>query len=73
MRIVTLAVNTVKLTRDIKLKSCHFFDITGAPSPILRANDREYIIRDGDTTRLIVKEDIPPGIYTGYGDENNFT
>jgi hypothetical protein len=74
MRIVTLTLNTLKLARDITLKWCHFFDIIDTPSPILRANDREYIMKESDTsTYLVSKFDIPAGTYTGYGDRNDFT
>jgi hypothetical protein len=73
MRIVTLMLNSLKLTRKFELKGCHFFDIIDTSSPILKANDREYIIRSERWTQLINKEDIPEGSYIWYGDQNDFT
>lgn len=74
MRIVTLALNTLKISRWIRLKGCHFFELIDREIPILRANDREYITRvwHGDPS-LILKEEIPAGKYRGYGEKNDFT
>ncbi len=74
MRIVTLTLNTLKLSQWIRLKGCHFFELIDREIPILKANDKEYITRvwHGDPT-LIPKEEIPPGNYRGYGEKNDFT
>lgn len=74
IRIVTLAINSLALVRNISLKWCHFFDIIDSTHPILKANDREYIIDvwHGET-KLVEVGDIPPGNYTGYGEKNDFT
>ena len=74
MRIVTLTLNTLTLTKKIPLKWCHFFDIIDSENPILKANGTEYIVRvwHGEH-RLILKENLANGIYTGYGDQNDFT
>ncbi len=74
MRIITLALNTLKLSRWIQLKGCHFFDLIDTENAALKANQREYIIRvwHGDPI-LLWKEDIPSGIYEGYGEKNDFT
>jgi tRNA A37 threonylcarbamoyladenosine modification protein TsaB len=83
MRIITLILNSIAYNSpDISLKSCHYFDLITTeifkisqkqeiPQVILEANRHEYLIREmnwGDT--LIKKEEISPGIYTGYIDES---
>ncbi len=75
MRIVTLTLNTIAMVKNIPLKGCHFFEIVNSENPILRANDREYILLDEDwIPSLSPKESIDPSkIYTGYGDKNDFT
>jgi tRNA A37 threonylcarbamoyladenosine modification protein TsaB len=74
MRIVTLSINTLALSRWIKLKWCHFFDlIEWGYTPILRANDREYITRIWGRDTLIDKTSLLPGKYYWYGDQNDFT
>ena len=74
MRIVTLACNTLRLTRWISLKWCHFFNIIDSDYPILRANDREYIIRGEDGDPIFIEKDLlPSATYVGYGEENDFT
>jgi hypothetical protein len=74
MRIVTLTLNTLSLTKSIKLKSCHFFDIIDDSSfPTIKANDREYIIKVDHTIKLCEKTHIPPWEYIWYGDQNDFT
>lgn len=48
MRVVTLAINAIAYTRDITVRSCHFFDlIMSGNQPIIEANPREYLIRQG--------------------------
>jgi hypothetical protein len=74
MRIVTLTLNTLVISRRIYLKWCHFFDIiTDGRSPILRANDTEYIIGRAHEYNLIEKDFIPSGSYSWYADQNDFT
>lgn len=74
IRIVTLAINTLHLVREIPIKWCHFFDIIDTGNPILKANEREYIIDvwHGET-KLIAKEEISDWTYHGYGEKNDFT
>ena len=74
MRIVTLTLTTLRLSRAIRLKWCHFFSIIKEWIPILRANDREYIIETAKwITTLIEKGNIPLGTYIWYDDKNDFT
>lgn len=56
MRIVTLAINVLTYTRDIRVKSCHFFDLIPSHNqPIIEANPREYLIREHDEVISIAK------------------
>lgn len=75
MRIVTLTLSSLTLTKDVSIKGCHFFDlIPDTYRPILRANPSEYLTRDEDWCDvLIVKDELPDGIYCGYGEKNDFT
>jgi hypothetical protein len=74
MRIVTLTLSTLVMTRGTIVKWCHFFDIIDAANPIIIANNSEYIIRKADrSTSLINKSTLPDGTYTGYGVQNDFT
>jgi hypothetical protein len=54
MRVVTLAINAISYTRDIQVKSCHFFDlITSGNRAIIEANPREYLIQqDGEVVSI---------------------
>jgi hypothetical protein len=56
------------MVKNIPLKGCHFFEIVNRENPILRANDREYIVLDEMwIPSLSPKESIDPSkIYTGY-------
>lgn len=74
MRIITLALNTLKLSRWIRLKGCHFFELIDTEIPILKANEREYITRvwHGEIA-LLPKEELPSGSYKWYGEKNDFT
>jgi hypothetical protein len=63
MRIVTLTLNALRLTRPIELKGCHFFDLIREDTPIIRANNREYIIPEDDIPILISKETLAIGTY----------
>lgn len=61
MRIITLSINALTYTRDIRLKSCHFFDlIQNSNTPIIEANSREYLIRENNKTIHIKKDDLSP-------------
>lgn len=75
MRIVTLAINAVSMSKKIVIKWCHFFEIIDSENPILRANDSEYIIlNENNLPTLTEKELLNTGkTYTGYGQENDFT
>lgn len=56
MRVVTLAINALIYTRDIRVKSCHFFDLITSPNqPIIEANPREYLIREHNEVISIAK------------------
>ncbi len=56
MRVVTLAINAIVYTRDITVRSCHFFDlITSGNQPIIEANPREYLIRQGGEVVSVTK------------------
>jgi hypothetical protein len=54
MRVVTLAINTLTYTRNIEVRSCHFFDLISTINiPIIEANPREYLIRqDGEVVSV---------------------
>lgn len=74
MRIVSLTLSTLILSRGIRVKGCHFFELIDHATGILRANEHEYIVAQKDQSRsLISKEMIPSGIYCGYGEKNDFT
>jgi tRNA A37 threonylcarbamoyladenosine modification protein TsaB len=60
MRIVTLICNTLAIARGVRLKSAHFFDmITPGHIPIIEANPKECIIRDGAIESLRTWEELP--------------
>jgi tRNA A37 threonylcarbamoyladenosine modification protein TsaB len=60
MRIVTLTCNTLAISREIRLKSVHFFDmITPGHVPIIEANPKECIIREGSTESLRTWDTLP--------------
>ena len=66
MRIITLSINALTYTRDIRLKSCHFFDlIQNNNTPIIEANSREYLIRENNKTIHIKKDDLSHWCYEG--------
>lgn len=49
MRIVTLTVNTLHLSKGMVIKGCHFFDLIENHSiPLLEANTSEYITKDSE-------------------------
>ena len=64
MRIVTLSINALTYTRDITIKSCHFFDlINDASIPIIEANPKEYLIKKNNEVILVPKEALETGNY----------
>ncbi|NRH20594.1 hypothetical protein HOO68_00935 [Candidatus Gracilibacteria bacterium] len=66
MRIVTLSINALRYSRDIEIKSCHFFDlITENFIPIIEANPKEYLIKKNDAVVLIPKDSLEKGNYQG--------
>lgn len=73
VRIVTLTLNTLALSKHIQLKGCHFFELIKNHIPALRANEREYIIAIDGLNQLKEKNLIEEGSYMGYGEKNDFT
>lgn len=74
MRIVTLTCNTLAISRHIRLKWLHFFDmIPRIYTPLIVANPRECIIRTGGCDTIIPNTDIPKGIYSGIFTTKEFT
>lgn len=74
MRIVTLTLSILILTRWTPIKGCHFFDTIEAENPIIQANSTEYIIKNLDTkTQLTPLKEVPQGTYVWYGVQNDFT
>ncbi len=66
MRVITLAINAISYTRAISVRSCHFFDLISEDhQPIIEANLREYLIREGREIISIAKWDLPEWIYEG--------
>ncbi len=66
MRVVTLAINWLIYTRPIQVKSCHFFDLIGNTHlPIIEANSREYLIREGNEIISVTKWDLIEWVYEG--------
>ncbi len=66
MRVITLAINAIRYTRNIEIKSCHFFDLIGWNTiPIIEANTHEYLIRQNQEIIMIPKELLPPWTYEG--------
>mgnify|MGYP003526997400 CR=1 FL=1 len=59
MRIITLAINSLKYSKNITLKSCNFFDIINHEYiPIIEANKKEYIIKTNDKEIIVTKENL---------------
>lgn len=74
MRIVSLTLSTLILSYEVRVKGCHFFELIHDTTGILRANGNEYIVaQKNQSSNLIPKEDLPSGIYCGYGEKNDFT
>lgn len=74
MRIVTLALNTLSLSKNVVLKGCHFFELIDSQyTPLLEINACEYLTR---TEWIIPWEtllQISWQTYSGYISKNNFT
>lgn len=69
MRIVTLTLSTIAYIERIPIKWCHFFDVIWDENPIIKANEREYIVRWTSTTSTLIEKDLlHPWVYTGYGE-----
>lgn len=74
MRILTLSINALTYTRDIRIKSCHFFDlITSGNIPIIEANQKEYIIQKNNEIFHVQKNDLEKGTYEGIISANTST
>lgn len=74
MRIISLTLSTLILSRWMQVKWCHFFELIQDGHPIIRANDGEYIISWENTRSILIpKGNIPKGHYCGYGEKNDFT
>lgn len=74
MRIVTLTCNAIGLARWTRLKWCHFFDILDKKyTPIIEANPRECIIRQGGIDSLIPRAEIVDWTYIGILETKDFT
>lgn len=77
MRIVTLTLSSLRLSRKITLKSCHFFDTVERWVGVLKANDREYIVQIWpSSTQMFDMSDMSKlanDDYVGYGKKNDFT
>ncbi|MDD2694144.1 MAG: hypothetical protein PHY14_04410 [Candidatus Gracilibacteria bacterium] len=74
MRIITLTLSSLILSRGIIVKGCHFFQLIEKNIPIIQANNEEYIIRnDQGNSQHVPRKNLPPGIYEGYGSQNDFT
>lgn len=66
MRIITLAINSLKYTKNIILKSCNFFDIVNHEYiPIIEANSKEYIIKRNNEINIVEKESLEKWKYIG--------
>lgn len=74
MRIITLVLNTLHLSKNIVVKWCHFFDLIQKWIPILEINTTEYIIKDSSRDSIVInKEGLAPWVYSGYISKNDFT
>lgn len=67
MRIITLAINSIWYARNIRLKSCNFFELANHPDtiPIIEANAREYLIQEKNQMIALEKGELPPWTYQG--------
>ncbi len=64
MRVITLAINAITYTRNIQLKSCHFFELIKSSNiPIIEANTKEFIIKNENEIINVDKELITKGNY----------
>lgn len=77
MRILTLTLNTLTFTRDIRLKPLHFFDLMDPNTTrVLRMNPSEWLIRSpGDEADRVIDQDglmAITGTLSGIGVKNDF-
>lgn len=73
MRIITLTLSSLILSKWIIVKWCHFFELIDTNIPILQANNEEYITRNLEwEIHLIKGNDILSWTYEGYGNQNDF-
>lgn len=75
MRTVTLTLNTVSFSKNIKLKWCHIFDIlqNKEENPLIQINPSEYLCRVGGAEILFSRETLPPGKYIWFSSGKDFT
>lgn len=73
MRIVTLCISSICRVYWIVGKECHFFDLIQNNTPILMANNEEYITKENTRIVIVNKRDLKTGRYEWYGHENDFT
>ena len=73
MRIITLTLGSLHLTKKINIKGTHFFDLISKDIPIIQANTEEYRIKINNEDILTKKQDLSLGKYRGYGIKNDFT
>jgi len=75
MRTVTLTVNTLAFSKDIKLKWCHIFDIIDIQKwiPILQINPSEYICKIYESEKIFSPETLPLGKYIWFSSGKDFT
>jgi hypothetical protein len=66
MRVVTLAINALSYTRNIRIKSCNFFDlITSNTIGIIEANTHEYLTKDKGIITSVAKDFLQKWTYEG--------
>ena len=64
MRIITLTLGSIHLTRIINIKGTHFFNLVSRDIPIIQANTEEYRIKIDNEDTLVKKNDLLPGKYS---------
>ncbi len=78
LRILTLALNTVRLTHpEISVRGIWFFEyaqLLEIKAPyILEANKSEYLVSNKSTLEFVKKHELPSGTYFGFWQESDFT
>lgn len=74
LRIITLAINAAAYTKNINLKSCHFFDlIIPKYIPIIEANPREYLIFQEKKEVIYKRGELPKWIYQWFAPKIELT